>query len=314
MRTSFPPLVLLAAAVFAAAGCSLLLSFDQEGQPCDSAGNCLPGYGCVVEGTESRCHKNADAGAQECRCKAGERCRNKKCVPNNCQFRQCGVSQYCSDDAGIPSCRDVPKGELGHTCIDDGQCAADGINRVCYRGAVQINSYGGALRNGACVETCPAGGLPCLADGGQRISLSLGADAGTACVCVTNNIFNPCLNNEACKDDGLICTVFDHPAVGPSTVCDSPATGAEIGEPCVLNTQLPDGGSFGNLCKNGLCAPRVLAEGEQGVCGELCDVVSGVSTCTAPKQCVLAEFSVVGSVRFVPMCVDAPTRCRDCIL
>ena len=66
----------------------------------------------------------------------------------------------------------------------------------------------------------------------------------------------------------------------------------------------------GNLCGNGLCVPRPPNDGWPATCGELCDL----TTCSAPRQCALAEFSVVGVVRQVPLCVPRLTRCADCLL
>jgi hypothetical protein len=302
--------VLCAALALSSAGCSLLLNFDPEGQPCDNSGGCLKDYGC---GADKRCHKGVDGGSQACL--PGERRSvvTGKCVPNTCQFRHCGVGSFCSDDAGIPSCRDFVQPNLGHVCVDDGQCALEGTNRVCYRGAVQINNYGGALRTGACVETCD-GTNACLTPGAVKKTYALGADGGSSCLCVPEGVFTPCATNDGCRDDGLVCTVFDHPAIGPSTFCDSPGSGSEIGQACVLNPALSDGGSAGALCKNGLCVPRALGEGEQGVCGELCDVRAGASTCTGGKPCALAEFSVVSVIHHVPLCVSQPSRCANCTL
>ena len=307
MRPSPAYVVAAIALAVAAAGCSLLLNFDPEGQLCDSAGACLSGYGCV----DKRCRKGADAGTPACQ--PGERRSvvTGKCVPYTCQFRRCGVGSYCSDDAGIATCRDLVQPNLGRVCVDDGQCLLDGTNRVCYRGAVQISNFGGAIRTGACVETC-VGANPCLTPGATRQTFTLGADGGSVCMCIPDGVFNPCLNNDGCRDDGLVCTVFDHPAIGPATFCDSPGTGGEVGDPCVLNTSLPDGGAFGTLCKNGLCVPRALAQGEQGVCGELCDQRAGVTSCGGGRQCVLVEFSVVGVIHHVPMCVAQSSQCGPC--
>lgn len=45
-------------------GCSLLVDFDPENQPCDSVGACLPGYTCIDE----KCHTSdggiVDGGSQ----------------------------------------------------------------------------------------------------------------------------------------------------------------------------------------------------------------------------------------------------------
>jgi hypothetical protein len=42
--------------------CSLLLDFDEEGQPCDERNLCLPGYSCVEEACVSDGTPASDAG------------------------------------------------------------------------------------------------------------------------------------------------------------------------------------------------------------------------------------------------------------
>lgn len=310
MRTSLFA-VALGAALVSASGCSFLLSYDPEGQPCDSSGECLAGFVCVND----QCVRAPDGGVDGCACRAGEFCSpsTRKCLPNTCEYRRCGVGQSCDDDGGTPTCRDIVQPNLGSICSNDSQCGDP--KRVCYRGAVQMNSNGGDLRTGACVETCSGPGQPCQTPGAQCRTFSLGADGGQVFLCVPDAVFTPCINDDACRDHGLVCTVFDHPAIGPATFCDTPLpSGAAIGQACVVNT-IEAGG--GKLCANGLCVPRQPIAGQQSVCGELCDLVDGVSTCPPPHVCTLVEFAVDPRAaspvfRMVPMCVPQETRCRVC--
>lgn len=72
MRSNVLRLVLVLLAV-SIAGCSFLLDFDPEGQPCDVDGGCLTGYACVDAtcqrtdaGTDPSTVSCADAGAAAC--------------------------------------------------------------------------------------------------------------------------------------------------------------------------------------------------------------------------------------------------------
>ncbi len=46
MRRPLRSFLLLAALIPGLSGCSLLLDFDEEGQPCDDRNRCLSGYTC----------------------------------------------------------------------------------------------------------------------------------------------------------------------------------------------------------------------------------------------------------------------------
>ncbi len=286
------------------AACSFIVDFDPEGQPCND-GRCLPGYACV----DGRCRKGADAGA--CGgCAPGQFCRpsTQTCVPNTCQYRRCGVGLKCSDATGIPTCREVEMGQLGQICTDDRQCQNTGVNRVCYRGAVQLGAdAGGGLRTGICVELCRGPSSTCITPGATCRTFPAPQDAGATYICVPDGILSPCTDDSACADDGLVCTVFDHPQIGPATVCDTPlAGGAGPGEACVVSAA-----SGGNLCANGLCVPRADA-GQAQTCGQLCHAPGGLSTCSGGRTCALVEFEHVGVVRHLPMCVETPTVCAPC--
>lgn len=302
---------MVAAAALAAGGCSFLLAFDLEGLPCDADGGCLSGYGCKA--TERRCFRVADAGPTECACRTNERCTpvSKRCVPNNCANRRCSANQVCVEDATDSGCRPVTvNAQVGRSCTQDSDCVAfvnpDPYPRVCYQSAVPV--LGVALNTGVCVELCPSGDAGCATPGLGVRRFTAGADGGSVCLCAPPTSFSPCDTAGACADDGLVCTVFDHASIGPATFCDLPQdAGVDARAACVTNTRRADGGQFGRLCKSGLCVPQALADGQEGVCGELC---SG-SSCGAVESCLPAELSTVGVVRQVPMCGVA-TRCNGC--
>ncbi|MBI3180906.1 MAG: hypothetical protein HYZ28_02045 [Myxococcales bacterium] len=297
MRPLQTRLALLAALVLAGA-CSLLVRFDPEGQPCEGT-KCLLGYACVL----GKCVSDAGPPDECGGCGLTERCSPtmKSCVPNTCQFRRCPVGTRCSEASGLPACQAISKPELAHSCRDEADCET---GRNCYLGAVQLNSNG-ALRTGICVERC--GFLDACPSGATCQTFAIGLDAGEVRFCAPTGALYRCTNDNDCREHDLVCTVFDHPAIGPSTLCDSPTAGASPGQTCTLLA-----GDGGSLCANGLCIPRQPSGVQATTCGELCDVRADASTCALGRPCALVEFHVVGDFRHLPMCVSAPTACAKC--
>ncbi|MCY1020750.1 hypothetical protein [Pyxidicoccus sp. MSG2] len=64
MRRSLHSLVPLAALCLGLSACSLLLDFDEEGQPCDERNQCLPGYVCKDDACVSDGTPTGDAGTR----------------------------------------------------------------------------------------------------------------------------------------------------------------------------------------------------------------------------------------------------------
>jgi len=62
MRRPLRTLVPLAALCLGLSSCSLLLDFDEEGQPCDDRRQCLAGYTCVNDACVSSGTPTFDAG------------------------------------------------------------------------------------------------------------------------------------------------------------------------------------------------------------------------------------------------------------
>lgn len=294
----------LALAVLAALSmaCSLLVNFDPEGQPCGAQGDCLMGYGCVdkkcvQDAPDFRCDQCASGG-----CLPGK----NECLPNTCEYKVCPPAYYCDDQSGPPTCKLIPAGQLGAQCQSEADCTVTQED-VCLLGAIPSNTTG-QLRGGICAERC---GLndSCPTDSTCR-TFSMAKDAGVTKVCLTNRTVTECTNDEDCARGGLVCTVFDHPQLGALTACDKPLpvdARAEIGEACVSIREVDGGGEF---CGNGLCIPE-LPPGttRPATCGELCEQGS----CSSGEVCERVQYAVVPtSIRYVPMCIPAITRCAQC--
>ncbi len=280
--------------------CSLLLRFDPETQACTETGECLAGYAC----RDGKCAK-AD-GSDPCGgCASGFRClpSTGECKPNTCANKKCWAGSRCVDNGGTPTCRLVEPPALGQLCADDLQCAVDGgPNRVCLRGAIQLVQNGGMLRQGICVERCGTGNS-CVTGGTVCTGFALGLSAASIQLCVPPGLINACTSDLECSDDDLVCTVFDHPLVGATTLCDQRLPGGAVpGAACELVSM-----DAGSLCANGLCTPRVAAANQPQTCGEPCDT----GTCTS-GVCEQVEFGVQGLIRHIPMCVPQRTQCAPC--
>lgn len=305
MRSLLKLLIPFSLAAVVGAGCSLLVNFDPEGQPCDDQGGCLAGYGCV----DRRCVKGADGGTSVCgTCGPGMKCleNTRSCVPNTCQYTRCVVGSICTEDTGTPVCRPVQSPALGHPCVEDVDCSVNGANRFCLRGAVQSDNAEGTLRTGICVERCPQFGGACLTSGATCRPFALGLDAGVTSLCVPDNLLASCRTNDDCIDPSFVCTVFDNPNLGPATLCDAPlTTGTQPFLPCTSSKA--DGGTL-PYCGNGLCIPQDPIAAVQPTCGSLCNE----GTCATSQVCRPVEFTVKGTPRFIPMCIPAPSACKPC--
>ncbi|HZH02388.1 MAG TPA: hypothetical protein VEY30_01310, partial [Myxococcaceae bacterium] len=274
--------------------CSLSARFEEEGRPCGAGGTCAQGYSCV----ENEC-RAVDGACPEC--PEGTVCdpSSRTCIASSCATRICAVGFSCVEEESGTRCRPILRG-LGQSCTRDAQCTVEGPGRVCYSGTVQQSS--GALRPGFCVETCTSPGAACQTPQATCQNFKLGLGASDVNLCVTPQLVSSCTRNADCGSGDLICTVFDHPQVGPASFCDSPLKdGAGIGEACSTAA----GG--GALCANGLCVPREPAAGQAARCGELC----AEGTCQS-GSCQPVEFRTPAQARFIPVCVTESTACRPC--
>lgn len=294
MRPRLLALCLTAAATLS--GCSLLLDFDPQRRPCDEQGGCLEGFLCQG----GVCVPKPTCGP----CATGERCApSGRCVLDTCDVHACPAGYQCVAGEGGASCVAPMAPALGHPCSADAECALPegGGARVCLRGAVEVAETG-ALRPGICVELCDAASA-CVTPGATCQTLPMGLGAGTARMCLTERLVTPCASDERCRDDRLVCTLYDHPSTGPATLCDPPLEGgAKAGEACVA-VATPGA----QLCANGLCAPQSPEPGVTPTCTTPCDQ----GTC-AVGSCMLAPFRIQDTVRHVPLCVETASRCVDC--
>lgn len=302
-RRSLATSVLLAAATFAASACSLLLDFDQDGLPCDASNGCLEGFACVDGQCVAASERPEGCGS----CAAGFSCEpsSGECRPEGCDVRACAAGSRCTAaDAGPAFCEPIASPSPGHRCTQDADCADAGAERFCLLGAVQ-DPQTGALRNGICVEPCAVPDAPCGDDAGACRPLSGVADAESGLVCVTAGMVTPCQDDQRCAPHGLLCTVFDHPSVGPTSLCDAPLSGgAAAGEACSVTVGDPSGFA---LCANGLCAPRPGTSTTQPLCLSPC-VEGGCGAAV----CAVSEFALSGVIRHLPLCVPQVTRCTPC--
>lgn len=282
--------------------CSLLLDSSPEGLPCDQ-GRCLEGYGCV----DGKCVQGAPV--DQCGgCAPDERCGadSLQCLPASCAGRKCGAGQRCEEASGLARCVLIDPPGLGRLCVTDAECAADAPGRLCMQGAIKSRLTGDSAK-GICVEPCGIGGQ-CSSAQARCERFALGLDAGVSSLCVPANSFYACINDRSCRDNGeLVCTLYDHPALEPISLCDEPLPqGASIGERCVERLDQGDGG---NLCKNGLCLPQINGEQIPRGCAEPCEL----GTCAASQLCLPSELTLVSSaIRHVPVCVSSSTQCLDC--
>ncbi len=191
---------------------------------------------------------------------------------------------------------------LGMACEVDSDCAVGGAGRVCLKGSVPTSS--GFLRTGTCVEPCGPGGT-CSGGATCRI-FPLGLDAGMARLCATDGLLHACAGEADCHAQGLTCAVFDHPAIGPLSVCDGPLEdGGVAADTCVRGGAARDAGT---LCANGLCVPEISGAAPPR-CTEVCS-----QSCGLGESCQLVEYGVAAGfpVRQIPMCIPALTACLDC--
>ena len=248
-------LILLA---WVASGCSLLVHFDPETQPCDSAGLCGPGYSCTDAGL---CHFTdagsppTDAGnldgavciAHETNCADGkdDDCDNlTDCLDPDCSGLRCDDKDGCT---------------TGETCNSSG---------VCVRGtAVVCNTPGpcqatnGSCTAGACVYAALADGTVC--------------GPLTSARCCTGSCINVTLNGTNCGGCSLACAMGQVcQPVNQETACMEPI---DTSGRCSCNTGAPCPG--GQTCaSNGFCRPATTAQcapgqslGDGGVsCGPYC--------------------------------------------
>ncbi|MDP2270177.1 MAG: hypothetical protein Q8N23_10230 [Archangium sp.] len=247
-------------------GCSLLVQFDPETQPCDSAGACSAGYFCSDAGLctsydggfDGRDAGNSDASV----------CTARETACGDGRDNDCDNQVDCADsDCGGVSCDDRDLCTTGEVCTGG----------VCPRGtAVVCNSPPNACQamTGSCVTSTGMCRYNPLADGTQ-------CGTGAASRCCTGECIDTSADAMNCGGCGLacagsqVCQPLDRltcgAASGTSGRCTCTATA-----PCP--TGVSDAGSqtcnttAGNCrpASPAQCAPGQLLSTDGGVCGAFC--------------------------------------------
>ena len=253
-------LILLA---WAASGCSLLVQFDPETQPCDSAGLCGPGYTCSDAGL---CHFTdagvapSDAGGLDAAvCIAHEtNCADGK--DDDCD----GLTDCLDNDCGGLRCDDKDACTTGETC-NQGLCNR-GAALVCNTPPNTCQAQNGSCTGGACVYAPLADGTSCGPTLPER--------------CCTGTCVNLTLTATNCGGCGLACAMGQVcQSINQEPLCLAPSdTSARCS--CSATAPCPGGADGGGqtCAANGFCRPSAPAQcapgeivGDGGVsCGLYC--------------------------------------------
>lgn len=253
-------------------GCSFILPFSAEGQPCDDAGACLPDFVC----RGGQCVRPTDAGASSdggggtggsggCQCSATQQCVGGVCYEKNCAAGTCATGAVCEGG------RCVALACVGQFC-DGGICVAGACEPASCSGIPC--AAGQACRGGLCVDVACVG-LSCSGTqrcaGGACVACVMGAaEFGADC---TNGLDDDCDGKIDCQDTGCVgqsCTDGSRCTTGDTCRAD----GGCVGTPVVCADAGVAGSCAGNFCDpaTGLCSNRVLTNGT--ACG-----TSGASRC-----------------------------------
>ncbi len=247
-------------------GCSLLVQFDPETQPCDSAGACSAGYFCSDAGLCTSYDGGFDG--QDAGNSDASVCTARETACGDGRDNDCDNQVDCADsDCGGVSCDDRDLCTTGEVCTGG----------VCPRGtAVVCNSPPNACQamTGSCVTSTGTCRYNPLADGTQ-------CGTGAASRCCTGECIDTSADAMNCGGCGLacsgsqVCQPLDRltcgAASGTSGRCTCTATA-----PCP--TGVSDAGSqtcntTAGHCRPASatqCAPGQLLSTDGGVCGAFC--------------------------------------------
>lgn len=299
----------LLALTIGGAGCSLLVQFDPEGQPCGPSSECLAGYACV-DGGCTRGTGGGDGGT---------------CSPGSCTTPGPCESGPGTCELSTGRCQYVPKG-LDEPCSDEDQCTAgdrcDGSGRCVPVTTTRCTTPPGpcfadagtcSATSGACVYPLLPANAPCedgnLCTVGEVCSATGTCGGGTTRLCTSppNTCTEPsgtCFPSTGCIyapranstcDDRNACTVGDTCDGGAcisGRVCPPPA-------PCQVGTCADGGctyvpaaegsscGAAASLrCCGGNCVDISSTTQHCGGCGiaciagYACESVAATTTCT----------------------------------
>lgn len=244
-------------------GCSLLVQFDPETQPCDSAGACSTGYFCSDAGLCTSYDGGldvTDAGNTD-----ASVCTARETACGDGRDNDCDNQVDCADsDCGGVSCEDRDLCTTGEVCTGG----------VCPRGTpVVCNSPPNACQamTGSCVTSTGMCRYSQLVDGTQCGTGAASRCCTGQCVDTSADAMNcggcglSCATGQGCKPlEQLTCGV----SAGTSGRCTcSAAATCPKGQTCNGVT-----GAMGN-CRPSLpdqCAPTQLLANDGGVCGAFC--------------------------------------------
>ncbi|MEN9798446.1 MAG: hypothetical protein RL653_2142 [Pseudomonadota bacterium] len=284
-----------------ATACSLLISFDPDGQPCGLEEACSAGYSCV----NGQCRLGGPPLDPCSQCKPEERCNaaGTACEPRTCANTPCPLGEVCSaEDGGIPVC--VERQGLGQACAVDSDCSTSTV-RVCVIGQRARPLADGGVGYGVCLDRCILqDGCP-LNTGQVCTQFRTGLDAGIGKVCLPSGLLTPCTSEADCTglSQGFTCALFANQRTGLLQACDlAEVGGAPAGGACGAAASVADGGAV--RCGSGSC----VAAGDGGsVCAPAC----AEGTCGRNTECRVVDLALSGVPVRPALCV-APTECRPC--
>lgn len=176
-------------------GCSCIVNFDPEGQPCDSAGQCLPDYTC---GGDKLCHKGttvvpAPDGGTVITPDGGSTCaKTTETACTDGLDDDCDGKIDCRDDDCLgKACDDGDACTVNESCGNSGTCAGGSPKTCNTPPACQGPTGTCQAGTGMCVYPMLAEGASCGSAAGLRC-------CGGACINITANTSN-------CGGCGLVC-------------------------------------------------------------------------------------------------------------
>lgn len=238
------------------AGCSFLVQFDPESQPCDSAGACKPGYQCV----EGLC-RSTDGGLELDGGVDGGGCQATETVCGDGLDDDCDGRTDCADtDCNTQGCDDGNPCTTGETCT--ASACSGGRPLVCNTPPTPCQNASGV---------CEAGTGRCL-----YASLADGTQCGTASSarCCGGTCVNTTVNGSNCGGCGLVCSPGQVCQDLTRTSCNEPA---DTSGRCACSTTAPC--PQGQRCgTNGFCNPASVTQCATGqtvsttaaACGAYC--------------------------------------------
>lgn len=240
------PLLLLSL-VLAAAGCSLLVQFDPETQPCDASGFCSVGYDCV---------RSPDGDGGVCRAQDGGLAGDGGADGGACAPRETSCSDGLDDDCDGPiDCLDTDCGGVG--CDDRNKCTTGETcqSGVCRGGqAVTCTTPTGACQQqvGSCEPSTGACSYPAKVDGAS-------CGTNTALRCCAGQCLNVTTSLTDCGGCGLACAPGQSCVAIESTMCLAGMQPLDTSARCQCGAGVPC--PAGQDClSNGLCRPSAATQ------------------------------------------------------